>query len=163
MTIAFAISNDCEVYIADTCGITRTKADADYWLKYKAITKSSAPLVIPADEIDSWKDRIDEEGCFYAMFYTSANGTNRKLTFTTTAPADADPVYPAATIVVACDEANKPFVQVSETQTITIKNEAGTEVKNIPDAQPETKYSLSELPVGKYTLVGKNEEIVVNL
>lgn len=163
MTIAFAINNDCEVYIADTCGMTRTKADADYWLKYKAITKSSKPLVIPAAEIDSWKDRIDEEGCFYALFYTTANSTNRKLTFTTTAPPETDPVYPAATIVVACDDEKKPFVQVNEVQTITIKNEAGSVVKTIPDAQPETKYSLSELPAGKYTLVGQTEEIVVNL
>ena len=165
MTIAFAINSDCNVYFADTCGMNPAASHKDdaYWLRYKSITKSSEPLVIPAAEIDSWKDRIDEEGYFYGLFVTSANGTNRKLTFTTTAPPETDPVYPAATIVVACDEANKPFVQVSETQTITIKNEAGTEVKNIPDAQPETKYSLSELPVGKYTLVGKNEEIVVNL
>lgn len=163
MTINFAINSDCEVYIADTCGMTRTKKDAPYWLKYKEIVKSSKPLVIEAGEIESWKDRIDEEGCFYGLFYTTASSTTRNLTFTTNAPEEKDPVYPAATIVVACDDEKKPFVQVNEVQTITIKNEAGSVVKTIPDAQPETKYSLSELPAGKYTLVGQTEEIVVNL
>lgn len=163
MTINFAINSDCEVYIADTCGMTRTKKDAPYWLKYKEIVKSSKPLVIEAGEIESWKDRIDEEGCFYGLFYTTASSTTRNLTFTTNAPEEKDPVYPAATIVVACDSEKKPFVEVSVAQTITVKNEAGSVVKTIPDAQPETKYSLSELPAGKYTLVGQTEEIVVNL
>ena len=163
MTINFAINSNCEVYIADTCGMTRTKADADYWLKYKAITKSTAPLVIPAAEIDSWADRIDDEGCIYALFYTSANSTNRKLTFTTSAPEDADPVYPTTTIAVACDEENRPFVEVSKTQTITIKDESGAVVKTIEDAQPEAKYPLFDLPAGKYTLAGETDEIVVNL
>ena len=163
MTIDFAINSNCEVYIADTCGMTRTKADADYWLKYKAITKSTAPLVIPAAEIDSWADRIDDEGCIYALFYTSANSTNRKLTFTTSAPEETDPVYPTTTIAVACDESKQPYLTVSNSQTITVKNEDGEVVKTIPDAQPDTKYSLSDLPAGKYTLEGETEKIAIIL
>lgn len=162
MTIAFAINNDCEVYLADTCGMTRTKKDAPYWLKYKEIVKRSKPLVIPADEIASWENRLDAEGCFYALFYTEASSTSRNLTFTTNAPEEKDPVYPAATIVVACDSEKKPFVEVSVAQTITVKDETGAVKKNI-DAVPDAKYSLADLPAGKYTLVGETEEIIVNL
>ena len=163
MKIDFAINSDCEVYIADTCEMARTNSGAPYWLKYKAITKSSAPLVISKADIDSWADKIDAEGCFYALFYTTASSTNRKLTFTSYAPEDADPVYPTNTIAVACDENKQPFVEVSKAQTITIKDEAGSVVKTIPDAQPDTKYPLSDLSAGKYTLAGETDEIVVNL
>lgn len=163
MTINFAINSNCEIYLADTCGMSRTNSTAPYWLRYKSIVKSSQPVVIPAEEIASWADRIDEEGHFYALFYTTANSTNRKLTITTSAPEDDDPEYPTATIKVACDANNQPYVEVSKTQTITIKNEAGTEVKNIPDAAPNTKYSISDLPAGKYTLQGETEKITINL
>lgn len=162
LTINFSLTSNCFVYFADTCGMNTSKKDADYWLVYKDTIKGQTPFVIPAEKIASWADQIDEEGSFYGLFYTSANGT-RKLTFTTNAPAEVDPVYPAATIVVACNEEKQPFVKVSEAQTITIKNEAGTVVKTIADAQPDTQYFLSELPVGKYTLEGKNEKIIVNL
>ena len=163
MTIDFAMSDKCEVYIADTCGMARTNANAKYWLKYKAITKKSAPLVIPAAEIESWKDSIDSEGCFYAIFYTEAYGTTRNLTFTTGAEPETDPTYPTTTIAVSCDASKQPFVQVSKEQTITILDESGSAVKTIPDAQPETKYPLSDLPAGKYTFVGESEEIEVKL
>lgn len=163
MKIEFAINSNCEVYIADTCTMTRTSPNEDYWLVYKSIVKSSEPLVIPAAEVDSWADRIDAEGCFYALFYTTANSTNRKLTFTSYAPEETDPEYPKTTIALSCDEAKQPFVQVSKTQTITIKDEAGSVVKTIPDALPDTKYSLADLSAGKYTLVGETDEIVVNL
>ena len=57
MTIKFALSADCFVYLADTCGMTRTKEDAPYWLKYKEKVKSSQPLVITAEDIASWGER----------------------------------------------------------------------------------------------------------
>ena len=162
MTINFAINSNCEIYLADTCTINRNKSDATYWLKYKSNVKSSSPVVIPAEEIASWANRLDEEGCFYGLFYTTANSTNRKLTFTTTAPEEADPVYPAATVTVRCDINNKPFVEVSKAQTVTIKNEVGTVVKTIP-AVPDAKFSISDLPTGKYTVQGETEKIIVNL
>ena len=163
MTINFALSSSCEVYLADTCAMNRTKSDASYWLRYKSITKSSTPLVIPAEEIATWADRLDEEGCFYGLFYTTANSTNRKLTFTTTAPEETDPVYPTATVTVKCDQFNQPFVEVSVTQTITIEDASGTVVKTFLDAVPDAKYSLSDLPAGKYTLQGETEKITIIL
>ena len=143
--------------------MTRSKSDASYWLKYQETADNSTPLVIPAAEIASWADRIDAEGHFYALFYTTHSGA-RQLTVTTTVPQeDTDPEYPMTTISVACDDAKKPFVQVSKTQTVIIKDESGAEVKTIEDLQPDTKYSLSELPAGKYTLTGEKDEIVLNL
>lgn len=164
MTIKFALTSDCYVYLADTCGMNTAASHKDdpYWLRYKSLTKSTAPLVIPADEIASWENRLDAEGCFYGIFQTSVNSTNRKLTFTTTAPEEKDPVYPAATIVVACDSEMKPFVEVSVAQTITVKDETGA-VKKTIDAVPDAKYSLADLPAGKYTLAGETEEIIVKL
>lgn len=164
MTIQFALNSECYVYLADTCGMNTAASHKDdpYWLRYKSLTKSTSPLVIPADEIASWENRLDAEGCFYGIFQTSANNTSRKLTFTTNAPEEKDPVYPAATIVVACDSEKKPFVEVSVAQTITVKDETGT-VKKTIDAVPDAKYSLADLPAGKYTLVGETEEITVKL
>lgn len=162
MKITFALNSNCNVYLADTCGMNTAVENKPYWLRYKSIVKSSAPLVIPAAEIDTWADRLDEEGCFYGIFVTGANSTTRTLTFSTTAPEEKDPVYPAATIVVACDAENKPYVQVSVAQTITVKDESGA-VKKTISAEPEAKYSIADLPVGKYTLDGKDEKITVNL
>ena len=163
MTINFAINSNCEIYLADTCAMSRTNSTAPYWLRYKSIVKSSQPVVIPKEEIASWADRIDEEGHFYALFYTTANNTNRRLTITTDAPEDIDPVYPTSTVVVRCDQNNQPFVEVKKAQTVVVKNEAGTAVKTFTDAQPDTKYSLSGLSSGTYTLQGETETITINL
>ena len=160
MTIKFALSTDCEVYLADTCTINRDNSGANYWLRYKSIAKSSSPVVIPASEIESWADRIDEEDSFYALFYTTASSTNRKLTFTTTAPKDADPVYPTSTIAVAC-EGTKIVVNVSKAQTIRVYDAASAQ-KAEWNAEPGAPHELV-LPVGKYTLVGENEKIEINL
>ena len=162
MTIQFSLSSNCLVYFADTCGFNTSDPNADYWLIYKETIDGTTPYVIPAEKINSWAEKMNEEGCFYGLFYSTANGT-RKLTFTTNAPEETDPVYPTATIAVSCDGTMKPFVQVSKTQTIIIRDETGSIVKTITDAQPETKYSLSEMPAGKYTLEGESEKIIVKL
>lgn len=163
MTINFAMNKDCKVYLADTCGMNTSNSGASYWLRYQSIARSTSPIVIPASEITSWADRIDDEGHFYALFQVNENGTNRKLTITTTVPEDADPVYPSSTVVVRCDQNNQPFVEVSKAQTVIITNEAGTIVKTFTDAQPDAKYSLSDLPSGTYTLQGETETITINL
>lgn len=160
MTIKFAINSNCDVYIADTCGTNIAKADMPYWLRYKTTIKSSSPLTIPADEIASWADRIDDEGFFYAVFYTSATSTNRKLTFTTTKPEETDPTYPASTIAVVCD-GGKIVVNVSEAQTITVIDELGA-VMDKWDAEPGTPHELN-LPPGNYSLAGEKEKISLKL
>ena len=161
MKITFSINDNCEIYFADTCGMNINKADAPYWLLYKSIVKSTAPLTIPASEIASWADRIDDEGNFYAILYANVNGS-RKLKFSTTAEAETDPVYPTVTIAVACDKEGKSYVQVSEAQTVTVKDQSGTVVKTI-SALPNAKYSIADLPAGNYTLEGKSEKISIKL
>ena len=160
MTIKFALNSNCEVYIADTCGMNKSKTDAPYWLLPKTILKSTSPIVIPESDIASWADRIDEEGSFYALFYTSAISTNRKLTFTTTAPKEVDPVYPTSTISVVCD-GTKIMVNVSQAQTIEVYDESSVK-KAEWEAEPDTPHELV-LPVGKYTLAGEKEKIKINL
>ena len=159
MTIAFSNSTKCEVYIADTCSMTRSNAEAGYWLKYKATVKNSEPLVIPESEIESWASKIDNEGCFYALFYTQANG-NRKITCTTTKPEETDPTYPASTIAVVCD-GGKIVVNVSEAQTITVIDELGEE-KDKWDAEPGTPHELNLTP-GNYSLASEKEKISLKL
>lgn len=162
MTISYAInSNKCTVYLADTCGMNKDKPDASYWLRYKDTVKTSKPIVIPATEIASWADRIDEEGNFYAIFYAGDNSTNRTLTFTTNAEPEKDPEYPKSTVFVSCTGSD-PYFEVSKAQTIVIKDTNNSPVKNI-SAQPSAKYSLKDLPVGNYTLEGEFEKISINL
>ena len=160
MTITFSLNSNCEVYIADTCGMNKSKADAAYWLKYKGIAKSTAPLVISADEVASWSDRINEEGCFYAMLYANVNGI-RTVTLSTNAPAEKDPVYPAASIALSCDESGNAIVRVSEDQHITILQ--GTTERKSFDAVVGQTYTISDLPEGTYILRGKNDEIELKL
>ena len=158
MTIKFALSADCFVYLADTCGMTRTKEDAPYWLKYKEKVKSSQPLVITAEDIASWgeRERIKNEGYFYAIFYTEANSTNRKLTFTTDAPEETDPVYPTSTVAVVCD-GTKVVVSVSEEQHITIWSVTDEKVAEW-DAVPDDPHEVNLTP-GTYVLEGKSDKI----
>lgn len=160
MTITFAITNNCEVYIADTCGMNISKPDMPYWLRYKASVKSSSPLKITADEIASWAEKIDDEGNFYAIFYTQANSTNRKLTFKTNKPEETDPTYPASTIAVVCD-GGKIVVNVSEAQTITVIDELGA-VMDKWDAEPGTPHELNLTP-GNYSLASEKEKISLKL
>ena len=158
MTIKFALSADCFVYLADTCGMTRTKEDAPYLLKYKEKVKSSQPLVITAEDIASWgeRERIKNEGYFYAIFYTEANSTNRKLTFTTDAPEETDPVYPTSTVAVVCD-GTKVVVSVSEEQHITIWSVTDEKVAEW-DAVPDDPHEVNLTP-GTYVLEGKSDKI----
>ena len=116
---------------------------------------------IKAEKIAEWADRIDEEGYVYMRIHHTLAGA-RNITIKSAAPTEADPVYPTSTVTVACDNLNRPYVEVKTAQTITITNEAGTVVKTIP-AQPDAKYSLSDLSSGTYTLQGETEKIIVNL
>jgi hypothetical protein len=84
------------------------------------------------------------------------------MKITSSAPAETDPVYPSVTIAVACDKEGKPYVQVSEAQTVTVKNVSGAVVKTI-SAEPDAKYSIADLPAGNYTLEGKSEKISIKL
>ena len=161
MEIKFSLSDPCEIYIADTCGMNINKEDASYWLKYAGETSSDESLIIPAAEIASWADRIDGEGCFYVCFYSGARSGTRRITLTTNAPEEKDPVYPATSVSVICDDEGNKYVLVKENQPIVILQ--GTDVKMSFDAVAGETHSLSGLPAGTYTLRGQNDEIVLKL
>ena len=165
MTITFSANykrQTCDLYIASDCNILLDVYDADNLLKYDVLQGGNTPLTIPQSEIASWASRVDEEGYIYMRFEHQINGAYY-LHFTSTAPAETDPVYPTSTVTVACDNLNRPYVEVKTAQTITITNEAGGMVGQPIDAQPDTKYFLSELGSGTYTLQGETETITINL
>ena len=161
LTLKLSTKNELKVFVAPDCDITLVE-DASNLLYFTKFTKTKDKLTISADEIAGWASKIDDEGYLYMRLHHTLSPAPT-LTLKSTAPEETDPVYPTTTIAVACDDENRPFVEVSKTQTITIKNESGAVVKTIEDAQPDTKYPLSELSAGKYTLAGETDEIVVNL
>jgi len=149
--------NGCAVYIGDNCSFAPFSTD-EHVVIWKSLSKNSR-WTIPASTIEEWGERVDEEGYLYVRFNAKAAA---KMLITSTAPAESDPVYPTATVTVACDASNHVYVQVKKAQTIIIRNDEGTEVKTI-DTQPDAKYSLSGLPAGQYTLQGETETITINL
>lgn len=160
MSFTFKRAGDCRVFFATDCNIT-TSTTASNLLTYRVMTSSQNTATVKAEKIAEWAERIDEEGYVYMMVYTTLSA--RTITITSSAPAETDPTYPAATITVACDANNKPFVEVIKVQTITITDGTGTVVKTIKDAQPDAKHSISDLPSGTYTLQGETEQITINL
>ena len=150
-------SNTLKMFIANDCNIT-TSATAENVLKYKQFT-SGQSLTIPAEEVNSWEEKIDEEGYFYIRFHHTVSGTN-KIRMQSSAPAEQDPTYPGATIAVQCDGGNV-VVNVREAQTIVITNEAGAEMDQWEAVVGEA-HELNLAP-GKYILQGKAEKIDIKL
>ncbi len=150
--------NGCTVYIGDNCSFAPSSTD-EHVVIWKSLSKNSR-WTIPASTIEEWGERVDEEGYLYVRFNAKAAA---KMLITSTAPAETDPEYPTATVIVGCDNSNQLYVEVKKAQTVIIKNEAGTAVKTFTDAQPDYKYFLSELGSGTYTLQGETETITINL
>lgn len=148
----------CPLFMGDTCLFEYSATDAHVFLNDNVPTNGT--WVLTKERIDTLDKYVDADGYLYILFNPTGQA---KMIISTDAPAETDPTYPTNTIAIACDEAKQPFVQVSKLQTIIIKDESGSVVKTIPDAQPDTKYPLSELSAGKYTLAGETDEIVVNL
>lgn len=148
----------CQIYMGDTCSFANSTTDEHVFLNAEVPTNGT--WMLTKEQLETFEKYVDGDGFLYILFWS---GAQAKMEITSDAPEETDPVYPTNTIVVACDDSKKPFVEVSKAQTIVIKDESGAVVKTIEDLQPEAKYSLSDLPAGKYTLVGETDEIVVNL
>ena len=161
LKMTFSTANKCSVYVATDCDITLStnKETTPNLLYFNQFTQSKKTFTISADEIASWAPRVDANGYIYMRMQHTLSGTF-KMTMQSTAPKDADPMYPASTIAVACDGA-KIVVNVSQAQTIEVYDEA-SEKKAEWNAEPGTPHELV-LPVGKYTLVGEKEKIAINL
>ena len=130
-------------------------------LYYKDIGRNKT-ITIPAATVETWADRVDDEGNLYVLFYTKTAGT---VTISSTAPEEQDPEppLPSATIHVACiSESNANIeVSVSVAQQLTITNATGMVVQqwNATTAAPQ-KIMLN---AGTYTLKGDNEQITIVL
>ncbi len=148
----------CPLYMGDTCSYENSATDAHVLLSVDV--PSNGKWILTKERLDTLEKYVDNDGYLYILFYPLAQS---KMIISSDAPEEADPVYPAATVTVRCDINNKPFVEVSVTQTVTVEDETGTIVKTFTDAVPDAKYSLSDLPAGKYTLRGNKETITVNL
>ena len=158
LTISFTSTNTCNVFIATDCNITTSPTAAN--ILATGSVNSSRSKTFTAADIANWASRIDEEGYVYFRFNCTYTGTYY-ITLKSTAPEEKDPVYPAMTVSVSCDEAGNAVVRVSEDQHITILQ--GTEEKKAIDALVGQTYTISDLPAGTYVLRGKNDEIELKL
>ena len=161
LEMTFSVANKCSVYVATDCDIAMSTnvQTAPNLLYYDRFTTSKNTITISADEIASWAPRITADGYFYMRIQHVLSGYY-SMKIKSNAPKDADPVYPTSTIAVAC-EGTKIVVNVSKAQTIRVYDAASAQ-KAEWNAEPGTPQELV-LPVGKYTLVGENEKIEINL
>ena len=84
------------------------------------------------------------------------------MIISTTAPEDADPVYPHATIYLAClNDRSGVQIHVSTQQTIRINDAKGNEVwqQTVIPNQPQDV----TLPSGIYMLYGEKEQVEIHL
>ena len=143
----------CPTFIGDTCSFT-PNANAEHVVKNKAIQKRGTWEITQA-ELAELADKVDPDGYLYIRFKTEDGGN---MTISTDAPDETDPVYPRATIYVACEEGtNNIVVTVSEAQHLSIQGIAASEEW---DAEPGEKKTLT-LPSGEYLLQGATESVTV--
>jgi len=159
ITATFSKTDACKLFIAVDCTISNTSTTAPNLLIYK-VAQNKNTVTIPVEDVNAWADRIAEDGYFYARFHTGVNGGGQ-LTLTSSAPRDADPVYPHTSIVVECDNDKNVFVRVSEDQTLVVTDVTDTKMDEW-EAVVGDKHPLNLQP-GTYTISGKNDKIVVNL
>ena len=143
----------CPTYIGDTCSFAAL-ATNQHVIGFKKIQKGDS-WTITKDELAQWANRVDPDGYLYIRFNPDEAG---EMVVTTYAPDETDPVYPRATIYVACEEGtNNIVVTVSEAQHLSIQGIAASEEW---DAEPGEKKTLT-LPSGEYLLQGATEKVTV--
>ena len=144
-------TNTCQVFVGDSCYFP-DEADGKHVIASKTIAKKGSWEITP-DMFAQWKG--DADGYLYIRFKTGKVG---EMTISTDAPEETDPVYPHATIQVACAEetGRNLTVSVSEAQHITISDSGG--VVEEWDAAPGETKAIS-LESGTYMLQGENEQL----
>jgi hypothetical protein len=145
----------CPLYIGDTCSFEASATDAHVLLSDAVPTNGTWTLT--KERLDTLEKYVDSDGYLYILFYPSAQA---KMTITSDAPEETDPVYPASTIAVAC-EGTKIVVNVSEIQNISITDLSGSPMDQWT-AEPGTPHELNLTP-GAYILEGSKEKIAINL
>ena len=157
LSVSVNVNSWCNVFVATDCEIG-TSTTAPNLLATGAVNRTTKKT-FSASDIATWASRIDDEGYVYFRFHNSND--KFKVTLRSTAPEEKDPVYPAMTVSVSCDESGNAVVRVSEDQHITILQ--GTTERKSFDAVVGQTYTISDLPDGTYVLRGKNDEIELKL
>ncbi len=159
-------TNPCYVLIADTCKITSNPSAAN--VISTTVLRNTNIKTITAETIDSWSSRvIDEDGFIYMRIYTDKSGGGT-LTLTTTAPEEHDPlppVYPAASLYVACGDKDQSgaqtiSVKVNNEQDLVLYDAASNQVDAWHQTPADTPHSV-KLQSGNYTLVGMTEKVEI--
>lgn len=165
ITIKSNIGDSYPVAIGDTCGF-QSNANNSHVLYYKTISRKKT-ITIPAATVETWADRVDDEGNLYVLFYTSTAGT---ITISSTAPEEQDPIeplpepidYPGLSIHAACLTTGQGVqISVAMPQTLILTNERGEVVKEW-EAVVGTAVEIN-LTTGTYTLKGKKEEMKIHV
>ena len=146
--------NVCPSYIGDNCSFEAD--DDDSHVIHPFEIKKNSSQTIPATEIDQWESRVDEDGYLYIRFNPKAQA---KMLISSTVPEETDPVYPAATISVKCDENRAMVVDVRKDQQISVSDENGNGVDQW-DAVAGTPHTL-HLKAGTYLLQGAQETVYI--
>ena len=81
LTIKWTGSSFLEAYIGDTCQFAFSTSNK-HVVTNKDIDRKSS-VVIPAATVDTWANRVDEDGCLYVRLSISGNGN---ITFQTEKP-----------------------------------------------------------------------------
>ena len=152
-------NTQCPTYMVDTCSPSSWNRDDARIIEYKNIARRGTWTITEA-EWTSWANRMDPDGYIYLRIVPSTS-TNANMVITSSAPEEKDPVYPAMSIAVSCDESGNAYFRVSEDQHVVILE--GTTEKQSFDAVVGQTYSISDLPAGTYTLRGQNDEIELKL
>jgi hypothetical protein len=165
ITIKSAINDECKVFIGETCGFPSNESH-DHVLYYQKISRKKT-ITIPAATVETWADRVDDEGNLYVLFYPKAAGT---VTISSTAPEEQDPIepspepidYPGLSIHAACLTTGQGVqISVAMPQILILTNERGEVVKEW-EAVVGTAVEIN-LTTGTYTLKGKKEEMKIHV
>ena len=157
MTFTFDADQACQLLVSDTCKMGTSKTGEN--VKYARTMSYKNTVKVNEDHIATWADYQDEDGYVYVRFYTEKSGGG-KVTITSAAPKEQDPIYPATTLSVVC-EGTQVQVLSSIAQHVAILASDET-VADEWEAVPNEAHTL-ELSEGSYTLQGESDKIMLKL
>ena len=158
MTVQWSKTTQIFMLLSGGCTIGTAEDGPEIIDSYKL---AGPAYTIPQAAIERWADYADADGYVYVRFYTTYTSSG-KMTISSTAPEEKDPVYPHATIYLVClDDGSGVQIRVSTSQNISITDMKGTPLWQqtvLPD-QPQDV----SLPAGIYILQGEKEKIMISL
>lgn len=158
MTVQWSRTSTMKMLLSGDCTIGTIETGNEIFDFYKL---TGPACTIPESTIAGWADHLDADGYFYVRFYTAGTASGQ-VTISTTAPEETDPVYPRATIYLACpDGISGVQIHVSTPQTVRITDAEGNEIwqQIVLPSQPQDV----SLPSGRYMLFGEKEQIEIHL